>query len=95
VPDKFNPWLEPFRFAVEVQGVISMRLMRIAQGGPQAAVETCQMVSEKLGAFADAEVAIAKALTEGEGIMVAAKRGYEPVRQCVHANSDRLSHIIA
>ena len=35
----FNGWIESVRFACEVQGVISMRLMRMAQGGPDAAVE--------------------------------------------------------
>jgi hypothetical protein len=29
----------------------------------------------------------------GENIMVAAERAYAPVRNRVHANSDRLSHL--
>jgi len=92
--ESFNGWFESMRFACEVQGVISMRLMCFAQGGPEADVEARLMISEKIEAFADAEVALAKALFNGEGITVAAERAYAPLRQCVHANSDRLLHTI-
>ena len=87
-----NAWFESVRFACEVQGVISMRLMFLAQGGPEAEVEASLMVSEKMAAFADAEMALANALFDGENIMVAAERAYAPLRHCVHANSRRLSH---
>ena len=90
--ESWNAWIESVRFACEVQGVVSMRLMRLAQGGPQAAVEAELMIAEKLEAFADAEVAMLRALSDGEGIMVAAERGYAPLRRCVGANSSRLSH---
>ena len=72
-----------------------MRLIRLAQGGPQAAVEARLMIAEKFDAFADAEVAIAKAFSDGEGFMVAAERGYAPLRQCVGANSSRLARAMA
>lgn len=90
--ESMNAWIESVRFACEVQGVISMRLMFLAQGGPEAEVEARLMVSEKVAAFADAEVALANALFAGENIMVAAERAYAPLRRCVHANSSRLSH---
>jgi hypothetical protein len=86
-----NAWLESVRFACEVQGVISMRLVRLAQGGPQAAAEARQMIAEKLDAFADAETALIAALARGEDLMVAAEHAYAPVRRCVHANSRRLA----
>ena len=89
--ESMNDWIESVRFACEVQGVISMRLMRIAQGGPQAAAEANLMIAEKLDALADAEVAMLRALSEGEGLLVAAERAYAPVRRRVHANSSRLS----
>jgi len=89
--ESFNAWAESMRFAGEVQGVISMRLMRLAQGGPQADAEAQLMIAEKIEAFADAEIAIAQALAEGEGIMVAAERGYAPLRRRVGANSRRLA----
>jgi hypothetical protein len=84
-----NPWLESMRFACEVQAVVAMRLMFLAHGGPEA-----EVVAEKVGAFADAEAALAKALFVGENIMVAAEHAYAPVRSRVHANNDRLAHAI-
>ncbi len=90
----FNPWFESVRFACEVQAVVSMRLMFLAQGGPEAEVEARLMVSEKMAAFADAEIALANSLFAGEGFMVAAERAYVPLRRCVAANSDRLLHAV-
>ena len=91
--EPYNAWIEAVRFACEVQSVISMRLARMAQGGPEAAVEAELMVAEKLEAFADAEVAMLRALCDGEGgIAVAAERGYAPLRRCVGENSIRLAH---
>jgi hypothetical protein len=91
VLEVLNIWFESARFAYEVQGVISMRLMRLAQGGPQAAAEADRMIAEKLDALADAEVALLNALAHGEGFATAAERAYLPVRSRVHANSRRLS----
>ena len=95
VLESFSAFFESVRFACEVQGVISMRLARLAQGGPQAAVEAELMIAEKIEAFADAEAAMAQALCDGEGLMVAAERGYAPLRRCVGANSIRLAHAMA
>ena len=88
-------WAESIRFVCEVHGVISMRLLRLAQGGPQAAAEANLMVTEKIAAFADAEAALANALLAGEDLVVAAERAYAPVRSRVHANSHRLAHAMA
>jgi hypothetical protein len=95
VQRSFNIWFESVRFAYEVQGVVSMRLVRLAQGGPQAAVEAQQMIAEKLEALVDAETAIANALFHGEGLLVAADRAYAPVRRRVRANSLRLARAMA
>jgi hypothetical protein len=89
--ESLNSWLESVRFACEVQGVISMRLVRLAQGGPQAAAEAHQMIAEKLDAFADTEATLVNALANGEDLMVAGERAYASVRACVHANSRRLA----
>ena len=89
-----NPWLEPLRFACEVQAVVAMRLIALARGGAQAESEAQLMVEEKIEAFADAEMEAAKALFAGENFMVAVERAYEPVRSRVHANNDRLAHAI-
>jgi len=93
--ESLNPWVEILRFACEVQGVISMRLVRLAQGGPQAAAEARLMVEEKFAAFADAEAALAQALLAGEDLFVAAVRACAPVRSRVRANGSRLAHAMA
>ena len=83
-------WLEAVRFTCEAQGVISARLMLFVSGGPSAAVEAQRMISEKVAAFSNAQIAAEQALADGLGIYVAAERAYSPLRNCVHANSDRL-----
>jgi hypothetical protein len=90
VRDSMQAWREPLRFVCEVQRVIALRLVRLAQGGPQAAAEGSLMITEKIGAFADAEAALAGALCAGEDFVAAAERAYAPVRRCVHANCVRL-----
>ena len=69
-----NTSLESVRFACEVQGIISMRQVRLTQGGPQAAPEANLMIAEKVDAFADAGVALVNALAHGEGFLIAAER---------------------
>jgi hypothetical protein len=95
VLEAWYTWFESVRFACEVQDVISMRLIRLAQGGPQAAAEADRMIAEKLDAIADAEVALLNALAHGEGLLIAAERAYLPVRRRVHANNCRLSSATA
>jgi len=90
VTDMWANMLEAMRFTCEVQGVIAARLMLFASGAPNAAEEAERMVYEKVAAFADARLAAERALVDGLGFYVAAERAYAPVRQCVHANSDRL-----
>ena len=78
------------RFTCEAQAVISARLLLLASGDPSAASEVGLMISEKLLAFADAQAAAERALAAGRGIYEAAEEAYEPLRQTVHANSERL-----
>ena len=86
----FGRWLDTVHFACEVQSVVSMRLMRLAEGGPQATAEAHQMVVEKLEALADAEVAMLRSLYDGEDLMVVTERACAPVRRRVQANHHRL-----
>lgn len=86
-----NAWIEFVRFACEVQSVILLRFVRLAQGGPRAGREAHRMMAEKFDALAEAEAAMVHALTHGEELLVAAKCGYVPVRQRVHTNSHRLA----
>ena len=94
LPSSLNPWIEPLRFACEVQNVVTMRLLLLAQGGPQAAEEAQVMVAEKFAALAAAEIAAAEALLAGKGLMIAAERAYAPVCRRVYDNGDRLAHTL-
>jgi hypothetical protein len=90
--DFWTDWLEAVRFTCEAQSVISARLMLFASGTPDEVVEEATaMVTEKFVAFAKAGKAAEEALENGLGLYTAAERAYSPLRQCVHANSDRLA----
>ena len=81
---------EAVRFGCEAHGVISARLLLLASGDPNAAAEVGLMISEKIIAFADAQAAAEQALAEGRGIYQAAEQAYQPLRERVRANSQRL-----
>ena len=44
---------------IEAQRVIGLRLMKLAKGGPAAAIESQKMVTEKLAASAEAGISLA------------------------------------
>ncbi len=85
-----NAWFEAARFASDSQSVVAMRLMRIANGGPQATTEATQMISEKMAAFAEAQGAMFAALATGKSFHNAATKAYAPYRRAVRANRRRL-----
>ena len=84
-----NAWFEAARFVADSQSVVAMRLMRIAEGGPQAATEASQMISEKVAAFTEAQGAVFSALATGS-FQNAAIKAYAPYRRAVRANRRRL-----
>ena len=85
-----NAWFEAARFGSDVQRVMTLRMIRIASGGPDAATEAQQMISEKMSAFGEAQMAIFTALMAGRSLEVAAARAFAPYQACVRANSRRL-----
>jgi hypothetical protein len=85
-----NTWLEAMRFGADVQRVVALRMMRLASGGPLAATEARQMISEKVAAFTEAQVAIATALATGSSLYAATAEAYVPYQRCVRANCLRL-----
>jgi hypothetical protein len=89
----WDSWLEAVRFTCEAQGVISARLMLFASGAPNAAAEAERMISEKITAFSQAQIAAERALADGLGIYAAAEKAYQPLRHCVQANSNRLGGV--
>jgi hypothetical protein len=83
-------WFEAARFGADVQRVMALRLMRLASGGPGAATEARQMVTEKVAAFGEAQMALMIAVATGSSLETAAAKAYAPLRRTVHANSRRL-----
>jgi len=83
-------WFEAARFSADVQRVMTLRMVRLASGGPDAATEAHQMISEKLAAFGEAQVALMTALVTGSSLDTAASQAYAPYRRAVSANSRRL-----
>jgi hypothetical protein len=85
-----DQWFDAARFGADVHQVMTMRIMRIASGGPGAATEAQQMVSEKIAAFGESQLALMTALTTGRSLDSAAELAYAPYRRAVRANSRRL-----
>jgi hypothetical protein len=85
-----DQWFEAARFGADVQQVMALRIMRLASGGPDAATEAQQMISEKLAAFGEAQAALLSALATGSSLDTAAEMAYAPYRRAVRANSRRL-----
>jgi hypothetical protein len=76
---------------LEAQGVIAMRLVKIAAGGPAADAECKRMVREKFDAIAAAQAAAFAALAGGQSMEAAARLALAPVCRRVRANRRRLS----
>ena len=83
-------WFEAAQFGADVQRVMTLRLMRLASGGPGAATEAQQMISEKLAAFGESQMALMTAFAAGSSLDTAAAKAYAPYRRAVRANSRRL-----
>jgi hypothetical protein len=88
--DFWTDWIEAVRFGCEAQGVMSARLMLFASGTPDGAAEAGRLISEKIAAFSDAQIAAEHALAEGLGFYAAVRCAYLPLRKAVRANSTRL-----
>jgi len=84
-----KPWMEAAKFNLEIQSVVSMRLMKIAAGGAEAAAECVRMIQEKSTAVAAAQTTGSLALRKG--IKGAPKAAMVPVKKKVRANRKRLS----
>src|SRR4051812_13532564 len=66
-------WMDTVKFNLEVQSVVSMRLMKIAAGGTKVEAESTRMVQEKVEAAIAAQTAGAVALAKGRGVAAATK----------------------
>jgi len=90
-----NPWLvlsfKAFQLGVEAQGVIALRMMRLASGGAAGEAEMSRMVIEKTAAVAEAQVTAAAAVMAGQKDHVVAGKALRVFRKRVRANKRRLS----
>lgn len=96
----FNPWLslayKTAQMSMEAQGVIALRMMKLAVGGPAAKAEIETMLSEKATAFGLAQLAMAQGFMT-HGFMtnadqaVTARKVLGIYKRRVSANSRRLS----
>ena|SRR6187455_2107712 len=91
VVNVWNAWIETARFGADVQRVMTLRILRIASGGPDAANEMQEMVAEKVSAFGEAQMAVFACLMTGKSLEATAAKAYAPYRRCVSANHRRLN----
>jgi hypothetical protein len=61
----FKAWIDAAEFGLEAQGVIAMRLTKIASGGRDGAAECTRMVLEKFDATQASVTAGMLALADG------------------------------
>lgn len=87
----FNGWFEAWRFGAQAQQVMALRMMRFWQGDASAAREATVMVTEKMAAATEAQMAAGLALMRGQSLSTALKRASTPYRRRVRANHRRLT----
>jgi len=86
----WNAWVEATLFAAEAQWVVTLRLMRLAAGGALAASEAQRMITEKVVAGSQAQLAAGMALASGRGLEAASRKAATPYKRKVRANRRRL-----
>ena len=73
-----NPWLsfglKAWQIGLEAQSVIALRMLRLAAGGARAEAEASRMVTEKVTAAGEAQMAAAMAAMGGHKEHVIAAR---------------------
>jgi len=75
----------------EAQAVILLRTMRIAKGGARAEAETQRMITEKVAALAEAQIAATAATLKGSKKHRVAKKTLAVYTRRVRRNRRRLS----
>jgi len=91
----FNPWLaitlKAVQLGAEAQSVIALRMLRLATGGRRMEAEATRMVTEKITAAAEVQVAAAIATVSGRPHHVVANKSLKVLKKRVRANRRRLS----
>jgi hypothetical protein len=91
----FNPWLsfglKAWQIGLEAQSVIALRMLRLAAGGARAEAEASRMVTEKILAAGEAQMAAVMAAIGGHKEHVIAAKALNVYGKRVRANRRRLS----
>ena len=91
----WNAWFalsaQATRMCWEAQAVIWLRGLRTAQGGAKAEAETTRMITEKVAALAEAQVAAMTAVLKGNKKHRVAKKALGVYAKRVGRNRRRLS----
>ena len=92
----FNPWIsfgmKAWQIGLEAQSVIALCMLRLAAGGSlRAEAEASRMVTEKILAAGEAQVAAATAAVRGHKKHVVAGKALNAYSKRVRANRRRLS----
>jgi len=91
----FNPWFaitcDAMRLGVEAQGVVALRLARLAKGGSSGWAEARRMTTEKIDALATLQFAAAMTVLSGRQGASIAREAIGIYGKRVRANRRRLS----
>lgn len=86
-----NPWkayFDAMSLALQAQQVVALRMLKLCDGGPLAALEAQRMVGEKAIAAMQAGIITAAALAQGKH--PPQQRTLAPYRRAIKANRRRL-----
>ena len=90
-----NPWLsfglKAWQIGLEAQSVIALRMLRLAAGGARAEADASRMVTEKVLAACEAQIAAAMVAMRGHKEHVIAGKALNVYGKRVRANRRRLS----
>jgi hypothetical protein len=93
--EPWNAWFalsaQAVRMCWDTQAVMVLRALRIAKGGARAEVETQRMITEKVAALAEAQLAATAATLKGRKKHRVAKKALAVYARRVRRNRRRLS----
>jgi hypothetical protein len=91
----WNAWLalssQAAMLSLEAQGVVALRIMRLAAGGARGQAEAQRMMTEKFAAFAEAQTAAVAGAIEGTDSHRIGKKVLGVYKKRVRGNRRRLS----
>lgn len=93
--EPWNAWFalsaQAMRTCWDAQAVMLLRTLRIAKGGARAEAETQRMITEKVAALAEAQLAATAATLKGSKKQRVAKKAMAVYARRVRRNRRRLS----